>query len=340
MIRPAKYIPIFLLSVATVATLIGVSGHTASAETVVTTNAKEGLQVSPVIVDLRASKGKSYTVPIKLTNVTKEDHTYYSVVNDFTSKDETGTPRVEFDSVLPETASIRTWVSAPARVTVKSGEAVTIDAVINVPFNAEAGGHYGTLRFSGTAPQQQATGVALTASTGMLFLIRVDGAIVEKASVASFATANTADDKQLSFFEKAPLKFITRIKNEGNVHIQPVGQIDIHDMFGNLVKTLKVNEQKANVLPNSIRRFDSTLDTGWMFGHYTADLAFGYGSNGQALTATTDFWVIPYKIVAVVLIALITLIFILVRVVKVYNKRIITKAIQKHDKNNSNYTKK
>lgn len=174
----------------------------------------------------------------------------------------------------------------------------------------------------------------------MLFLVRVDGVIDEKATVASFTTASTTDDKQSSFFEKAPLKFVTRIKNEGNVHIQPSGQIEVRDMFGNPVKTIKVNEQKANVLPNSIRRFDSTLDTGWMFGHYTADVTLGYGTHGQVVTGTTDFWVIPYKIVAVILIVLITLIFILVRGVKVYNKRIIKKAIQKHDKNNSPYTKK
>lgn len=338
--RTAKKLPIFLLSVAVMATLIGLFSRNASAETVVSTNAKEGLQISPVIVNLNASKGKGYTVPIKLTNVTTEDHTYYSAVNDFTSKDETGTAKVQFDNLLPDTASIRTWVSAPSKVTVKSGQAVTINAVINVPSNAESGGHYGTLRFSGTAPSQQGNGVAQTASTGMLFLVRVDGLIDEKATVASFTTASTTDDKQSSFFEKSPLKFVTRIKNEGNVHIQPSGQIEVHDMFGGLVSSIKVNDQKANVLPNSIRRFDSTLDNGWMFGHYTANMTLGYGTHGQVVTATTDFWVIPYKIVAVVLLALITLIFILVRVVKVYNKRIITKAIQKHDKNSTNSTKK
>lgn len=337
--RTAKKLPIFLLSVAFMAALIAVFSHTTYAETVVSTNAKDGLQISPVIVNLNASKGKSYTVPIKLTNVTTEDHTYYSAVNDFTSKDETGTTKVLFDSTLPTTASIRTWVSAPSKVTVRSGQAVTIDAVMNVPSNAESGGHYGTLYFSSKAPSLDTNGVGQSAGTGMLFLVRVDGVIDEKATVASFTTASTTDDKQSSIFEKSPFKFVTRIKNEGNVHIQPSGQIDVHDMFGGLVRTLKVNEQKANVLPDSIRRFDTTIDTGWMFGRYTADVTLGYGTHGQVVTGTTDFWVIPYKIVAVVLIVLMTLIFILVRVVKVYNKRIITKAIQKHDKN-SNYSAK
>jgi hypothetical protein len=213
-------------------------------------------------------------------------------------------------------------------------------ATVNVPLNAESGGHYGVLRFSSTPPEEDGGKVSVGASTGMLFLIRVSGEITESAKVASFTTASTVDDKQSSFFEKAPLKFVTRIKNDGNVHLKPTGQIDVYDMFGGVVTTIKVNEVKANVLPDSIRRFDTTLDNGWMFGYYTANVTLGYGTQGQVVTGTTSFWVIPYKIVAVALLVLITLVFILVRIMKVYNKRIIKKAIQKHDKNNSHYTKK
>lgn len=338
MTNRAKYLPIFLLSVAAIATLFGLSTRSVSAQSTVA-GALEGLQISPVVVDLNAQKGHTYSVPVKLTNVTTEDHTYYSVVNDFTSQGETGSPRILLNSTLPDTASIITWVSAQKQMTIKAGESATLNAQITVPSNAESGGHYGTLRFSGVAPTPQSAGIGLAASTGMLFLIRVDGNITEKASVASFTTATT-DDKQTGFFEKAPLNLVVRIKNEGNVHIKPFGQIVVHDMFGGLVATIPLNDQKSNVLPNSVRRFDVTLNNSWMFGHYTADLALGYGTSGQALTATTDFWVIPYKIVLVALISLVTVVFILVRMVKVYNKRIITKAIQKHDKKTSSSTKK
>lgn len=334
----AKYLPIFLMSVAAIATLIGLSSRSVSAQTNVS-GAVEGLQISPVIIELNAQKGGTYTVPVKLTNVTSQDHTYYSAVNDFTSQDETGSPRILLTSTLPDTASIISWVSTAKQITIKSGQSETLNVQINVPSAAEAGGHYGTLRFSGVAPTPQSAGIGLSASTGMLFLVRVDGTIVEKASVASFTSATT-DDKATSFFEKAPLNLAVRIKNEGNVHIKPFGQIVVHDIFGGLVATLPVNNQKSNILPNSIRRFDVKLDNSWLFGHYTADLALGYGTSGQAITATTDFWVIPYKIVLVLLLALATVIFILVRIVKVYNKRIITKAIQKHDQKTSHHTKK
>ena len=55
-----------------------------------------------------------------------------------------------------------------------------------------------------------------------------------------------------------------RFENKGNVHVKPVGQIEIRDIFGNKVETLAVNEEKGNVLPLSIRRFQATLDRSWM----------------------------------------------------------------------------
>lgn len=333
----AKYISIFLMSVALTAALIVVKPVSAQSAT---PTPKQGLQISPTLIQMNAAKGNSYTVSVKVTNVTVQTQTYYTSVDDFTSKDESGTPNILLDSSLPDTASIRTWVSTLSQFTLASEQAKTLTVQVNVPGNAESGGHYGALIFSGTAPTPQSAGLALSASAGALFLIKVDGAINEQATLASFYAAPSSGDNQSIFFEKAPITFVTRVKNSGNVHLQPSGQILVHDMFGNLTATIPVNDQKANVLPNSIRRFDVTMNSGWLFGHYTADLALGYGSNGQAITATIGFWVIPYKIVGAVLLVLVTVIFILVRLVKVYNKRIITKAIQKHEKNKSSHSNK
>jgi hypothetical protein len=195
---------------------------------------------------------------------------------------------------------------------------------VNVPSDAEPGGHYGVLRFSGRAPDLENTGVGLSASTGMLMLIRVAGDVKESASLAEFFTAS--EGNQTSLFESSPIGFVTRIKNDGNIHVKPVGLIEVRDAFGNSVSTVTVNDTKSNVLPGSIRRFEGSIKQDWMFGMYTADLTLGYGTTGQALTNTITFWVIPYKLILTVLIGLITLVFIASRLIKVYNKRIIAKA--------------
>jgi hypothetical protein len=288
-------------------------------------NAAQGIEISPALVELNAQRGGTYNITLHIRNVTNSDLVYTASTDDFNSADETGSPHIILDSTLPATASVRTWVNTTSKITIAKQQVQVVNAQITVPNNAEPGGHYGVLRFSGGAPNVEQTGVGLSASVGVLLLIKVDGQITESASVASFYTANS--DKQTSFFEKSPITFVTRIKNDGNIHVKPTGSIEIRDMFGNLVKTMSINEDKSNVLPSSIRRFDTTFDGGWMIGRYTADLALGYGTTGQALTRTISFWVIPYKIILAGLLILATVIFILSRMVKVYNKHIINKHI-------------
>lgn len=295
-------------------------------------NAAQGIEISPALVELNAAPTKTYTVTLKITNVTGSDLSYTASVDDFGAAGESGSPRVIIDGTMPATASVKTWVETVPQFTLRSRESRVVTARIIIPANAEPGGHYGVLRFSGRAPDVKDTGVGLAASAGVLLLIRVDGAITEKANLASFFSEQRGD--QSSFFEKGPLTFVTRIKNEGNIHVKPVGSIELRDMFGGLVTTLPVNADKSNVLPDSIRRFESSFDKSWMAGRYTANLTLGYGTTGQAITNTISFWVIPYKIILAVIFGLVTIIYIFSRMIKVYNKRIIAKS--KHENTTKN----
>jgi len=299
----------------------------------------QGVQISPALVELNASKGKTYTINLRVMNVTGDSLTYNTSVADFSSSGETGTPQIVENSNLPDTASIKTWVSVETGFTLEAHKEKNVDVTVTIPSNAEAGGHYGVVRFSGSTPNVDTNGVGLTASAGVLFLIRVDGTIVEKADLASFFTANSKGD-QSSFFENSPINFAVRVENVGNVHVKPTGNIEVRDMFGNVVTTQPVNSELSNVLPKSIRRFDVKMDKSWMFGLYTANLTLGYGTTGQAITATTTFWVIPYKLILAVLIVLATIIFIFSSILKSHNKRIADRVRNEINSQNKNHTKK
>lgn len=294
-------------------------------------NAAQGIEISPALVELNGAKGNTYSINLKVTNVTLTDLFYTSSIEDFSAKDETGTPQILLDSQLPASASIKTWVKSPSSFTLKSRESRTITVLVTIPQGAEPGGHYGVVRFSGRPPELESTGVALSASAGTLLLIRVDGKINESATVKEFYSAQ--NNKQSFFFETSPVSFVARIKNDGNIHIKPIGTIEVKDMFGNVSSTIALNDSKSNVLPDSIRRFDSQTDNKWMFGRYTADLVVGYGTTGQALTSTISFWVIPYRLILTILFISATVIYVLSRVIKVYNKRIIAKALKAQNEN-------
>lgn len=297
-------------------------------------NAADGLQVSPALVQLNGEKGKSYTIKLQVLNVTSNDLIFNSSVNDFAAKDETGTPSIMLGNSEPIATSIQTWVPNIPRFSLRAHQTQTIDTVISIPANAEPGGHYGVIRFSGAAPETTGTSVGLSASAGTLILVRVAGNVTEKLNLITFEAQSNG--KPGNIFESADnLSFITRFQNTGNVHVAPTGQIEVRDTFGNKVDTITLNSAKGNILPSSTRRFESNLSKNQLLGHYTADISIGYGSTGQAIVQTISFWVIPYKLVIIGLLILITLIFILRTLIKRYNSHIINKAYDNRNGTNA-----
>jgi hypothetical protein len=300
-------------------------------------NAADGLQISPALIEVNGEAGKSYTIQIRVTNVTASDLSFDSTVNDFSSKDESGTPSVNLDTSLPSAASIRSWVTVTDSFDLKARESKNISATLSIPNDAEPGGHYGVIRFSGRAPTVEGSGVGLAASAGSLVLVRVAGAVDEQLDLLTFQTAQ--NNALSGFFKYGPVDFVMRFENKGNVHVKPIGQIEIRDMFGNKVETLAVNPDKGNVLPLSVRKFQSTLERQWMFGYYTADLSVAYGTTGQAIVKSINFWVIPYRLIIGSIILLATLIFVFRTVIKRYNSYIIKQAQSSHGRKTKNRKK-
>lgn len=288
--------------------------------------AEQGLSVSPVSVELNAEKGKTYTLDVKVTNVTGTDLSYNAEYFDFRAKDETGTPDLFQDAKLPASASVRTWLGTDNTFSLTSHQQKTLKIQVAVPKNAEPGGHYGVVAFSGAVPSGSGERVSIRVKTGLLVLIRVAGDIKESLAVEEFTA--TSQHKTPWFIENAPIDFTLRLKNTGNVHVKPNGAIEVRNMFGGLVGKVDLNKSDGNVLPKSIRRLEQTLNADWMIGMYNADLTVGYGTNGQALTDRISFWVIPYKPLLVLLAVLITLLFIIRTLIRRYKKSIIKEALE------------
>lgn len=296
----------------------------------------QGVQLSPSIIELNAKRGGTYTLTVEVTNVTAGDLEYRVSTNDFTSKNETGSPKILYDSSLPPQVSIRSWVASVPDFRLGSHKSAKIEFHVTVPRDAEPGGHYGVLDFSGSNTKIKQTGVGLTASAGTLLLVKIAGDVKEQASVASFYTENNG--KASNFFEMSPVNFVTRVQNSGNMHLKPFGSIELKNMVGTIVATLPVNKIQSNVLPSSIRRFDNKYGD-YMFGLYTASVTLGYGSQGQAIMASTSFWVIPYKLIATILLVLALIAFILRRLQVAYNRRVIKKYKNAQQKDNSKTNK-
>jgi len=225
----------------------------------------------------------------------------------------TGEPSFYDPGDSAEKFALSSWITMDkAKIALAPEQVVEFKYSIKVPEGAEAGGHYGAVFFA-NEPESMATGsgVSVGSMIGTLLLVKVPGDITEVGSLKSFVS-----DKLIYF--KNLVNFTAQIKNTGNIHIKPVGNITITNMFGTEVGKLKFNEQGGNVLPDSTRQLTNKWEpSGIVLGRYSADIALTYGAASNTISGTTSFWVFPiWFIITVSIVVLLILVLIIWLVVR------------------------
>jgi hypothetical protein len=116
-------------------------------------------------------------------------------------------------------------------------------------------------------------------------------------SLTRAITSSTGNVDFSNFFQNGPVTISARVKNAGNVQIKPIGTVTLKKSFGGEDQSFEFNEARANILPDSVRRFDIPQeDLG--YGRYTATLSLSYGDGGDIINSETTFWVLPYGYIA------------------------------------------
>jgi hypothetical protein len=295
--------------------------------------AGNGMKISPVESELTLNPGQTSTVDVYLTNVTSEVTTFQAIVNDFeASSDESGNPAIILNpNQSAPSHGLKQYVAPIGNVTLNPGQTADVKAVINLPQNIAPGGYFGAIRFA-PASDNASKNISLSASVASLILVRVSGKVTEQVTISSFNATSKGNQRSV-FTSKKSIDATVRFQNEGNVQEQPFGKILVENTHGKVISSVSVNDTtpRGNVLPNSIRRFDVPLTGLSSFGKYKIEGNFGYGSDGQLLSATSTFYVIPISIIVILLVIvaiLIAAIFEVPRLIKRYNKRVLRKAGQ------------
>lgn len=299
----------------------------------------DALTVSPARLELAGDPGTTISGEFLLINEQEETKTFYSSAENFEAQGETGTPNFTSGNT-----GLASWIQVMPEVTLTKGEQKKIPFTVTIPKDADAGGHFAAI-FLSTAPANADNGqVAVGAKVGVLMLLRVSGDIKEGGGIVGFSTR----DNQ-TFYSALPVDFTYRFNNSGNDRVNPTGDIVIKDTVQLKAATIAANPAQGNILPGSTRRFDVSwgpADTGvvsgtsthksffkaagyewnnFAFGMYTAYLHVQYGSNGVA-EASKTFFVFPWQLLILVVIALGIVYFILSNILKRYNRWIIGKA--------------
>lgn len=294
-------------AVGLVVAIVAVSGLMSFAAHAEDTTANT-LKVSPVRTDVQIKPGQSGTVKVTVSNLTGNDILVRPIENDFVQGDENGTPSLILDAnQYASTHSLKRFMTPLSDVTIPAKESKTVEVLITVPSDAQAGGYFGAIRFAPTTPDSGGQ-VNLSASVASLILLTVPGPVTEKLDLTDFSLLQggkagtdfrTPNDLQISF----------RFENKGNIQLGPFGKISV-SQGKDVVYDYDFNAETPRdvVLPDGARKWTIPLENIKDFGHYTVNATFTYGSKNQSIDVERSFWVIPTSYIIAAVVALILLI--------------------------------
>lgn len=301
--------------------------------------------ISPVQVELVGDPGTTLKSSVKVTNETQSSQTLYTITLNFEPKgDESGEP-----NFIPTKDGLAAWVKTENSITLGPKEQRVVPFTVQIPTNAEPGGYFGALFTSTTAPRENDNGgVVLSERVGSLILLRVNGSLVDSGDILEF------DTKHNRFWYTAlPVSLYYRFQNSGLDRVRPLGDILIKNWFGRTTQTLNANPEGGNVLPKSIRRFETVWQNNsgndevttlpehgfwnkvvyearnFAFGKYTIQLNLAYGNPLQSATASMSVFILPWHLTLVCLFGFLVLAVFFKFFIRRYNRWIIQKAGKK-----------
>lgn len=277
--------------------------------------AGNGLRVSPVRTDMTIKPGGSQTIDVYVQNITNETAELQGIVDDFTAgSGETGTPAVLLNGEKAPSHSLKDYVSPIGTFSLASQATKDVKVTVNIPKGVAGGGYFGAVRFVPAANNTNKN-LNLTASVGSLMIVTVPGPVNEQMSLSSFdvrrldTKTNNLGGPSVLFTNNKNLNSVVRFQNSGNLQEEPFGKV-ILKKGSQVIATYEVNNTtpRGNVLPGSIRRFAIPLSGLGSFGKYTLEGNFGYGTKGQLLSASTNFYIVPVSAIVIAVVALLVIV--------------------------------
>ena len=287
------------------------------------------LTTSPVTVDLAGSPGTTVSTTISVRNNNPVPAHLVMSVQKFSAYGEQGKALIGGGTASDDYLK---WVSfSPQQFDAAPNEWKDVIVTIAMPKTA-AFGYYYAVEVSRAGDTAAVPGKQVFAGSNVVFMLleaKVPSAVKRLDIVSIQATHN--------IYEYLPAEFNINVRNSGNIHAFPVGNVVIY-RGKNQIDTLDVNKAHGNILPKTNRTFTASWKSGfpvyqpkmngdsqvldkagkpvsvlkWDFsqltkfriGRYTASVVMAYNDgNGHdfPLTANVSFWVIPWRIIGLFL---------------------------------------
>jgi hypothetical protein len=290
----------------------------------------DSYRVSPLRTEITVSQGQSTKVPVYIQNLTPSRVTLRVIRNDFVASDkEDGVPNIILDDTkFAPYHSLKKFMLTPDTITLGPNERGLVNVNVAVPSSAQSGGYYGAIRFAPNG-STNTKNIGVQGSVTSLIILTVPGNLIENLTLKSFDV--TQHGKPVSRLgSRDDVSTILRLENKGNIQLAPFGDVFVQK-GKKVLYSAKVNDTnpKNLILPGSVRRWDLPLQKLGNFGKYKVSAVVGYGGSGQTITVEKTIWIIPSTVIFGILFAialLAVLIFLVVRALHSYKKRILRNA--------------
>lgn len=263
--------------------------------------------VGPGRTEIVVNPGETVVQEISVTNRITEDREFKLEIEDVSGTADASSA-VNLTAGERGPYSIRDYISFPEdSFVLELGERAHIPVTITVPPDAEPGGYYGsvlvsTVRVADGDGGGSTTRSPIIARVGSLIFLTVRGETVTEGSVTDISLVDDA-----FWHEKGPIDIGILYENTGSVHLNPYGEISISNMFGERVGFVEL--EPWFVLPQSLRLREISWDREFLLGRYTATALINRGYDNIVDEVSVSFWVLPWKIVGGVFLALFIVLF-------------------------------
>jgi hypothetical protein len=313
--------------------LITINTHAVLAQETATTSATTqpiNLTVSPVSILLNTDPGVSTTGEVKIFNNSLEAELLELSLAKFSASPDGAQPVIEdFDT----NDEYKNWiVFENPEVGVAPKEWSTVKFGFNPPSHAALSYYYAVV-IKRKNQLNDSSSTIITGAPAVLVLATVNSPNAkQELQLSSFSI------KQ-KIYEFLPAEFEVIIKNTGNVHLSPMGNIFIDSVRNKDIGILSINQGSGLVLPQSQRTYTINWDDGFpvykmpsansddegkvksskrklfwdfskmqnlRFGKYSAHLLMVYdnGERDVPVESTVTFWVIPWRFLLAITVTL------------------------------------
>ena len=241
------------------------------------------LTASPAIIESVVKPNEVTTSQVNLENNTGFPLPIKSQVSIFLTKSK------QVD-ISQKTLDASSWFTlSPADFILQPHEKKLVQIQITPPYGSEPGGHYATIYFEPMIPQEA---MSYNSSfnlgrIGVLSFLIVPGDIEQNIIIEDFTSKN------LQSF--GPLNFDLTLKNDGNVHLLPTGQIVIKNIYG--VEKASLALTPTTILPGTSDTYHPSWDKTLLLGRYEVTPHVNYGSDQPMIVGEPIFvWVFPWPL--------------------------------------------